>query len=197
MVADQVQKFAAAQDKALDGKAGASMSQLASQASAAAAPAGGAAAAPAKAPNAPNAPPFDIARFAGIFAAIGLALGAVGTALTALVGGLLAMPLWKLPLVVAGVLLFISGPSMMLAWFKLRRRNLAPLLDANGWAVNIRARLNIPFGTSLTAVARLPEGTRHPVADPFADKPVAWSRWIAAGVVLLVLMLVSWRVGGG
>ena len=186
MTAEQIQKFAAAQDKALDGKAGASLAQVAAKAAAAPVPAPAVAAKPAAAP-------FDIARFAGIFAAIGLALGAVGTALTALVGGLVSMPLWKLPLVVAGVLLFISGPSMLLAWFKLRRRNLGPLLDANGWAINIRARVNIPFGTSLTAVARRPEGARGALPDPFADKPVAWSRWILAGVVLLVLMLLSWR----
>ena len=72
--------------------------------------------------------------------------------------GLLSLRLWQMPLAIAGVLLLISGPSMLLAAFKLSRRNLAPLLDANGWAINTRARINIPFGTSLTdhhAVAQL------------------------------------------
>jgi hypothetical protein len=36
------------------------------------------------------------------------------------------------------------------------KRNLGPILDANGWAVNTRARINVPFGATLTSVARLP-----------------------------------------
>ena len=47
-------------------------------------------------------------------------------------------------------------PAMLMAYFKLRKRNLGPILDANGWAVNTRARINIPFGTALTHMAQLP-----------------------------------------
>ena len=36
-----------------------------------------------------------------------------------------------MPLGVVAVLLLISGPSMLLAWLKLRNRNLGPLLDAH------------------------------------------------------------------
>src|SRR5262249_7999966 len=39
-----------------------------------------------------------------------------------------------------GLVLLISGPSMILAYMKLRNRNLGPILDANGWAVNAKAR---------------------------------------------------------
>ena len=53
--------------------------------------------------------------------------------------------------ITAGLLLLASGPSVAIAWFKLRKRNLGPILDDNGWAVNARARINIPFGASLTA----------------------------------------------
>lgn len=208
MVGDQIQKFAAARDKDAEGKADAALTKAATQAAreaqappvsagtagAAAAPgATGAPGAPVKAP----APAFDIAKFAGVFAAIGLAFGALGTALAAILSGFLALPLWKMPLVIAGLMLLISGPSMILAWLKLRKRNLGPLLDANGWAVNIRARLNIPFGASLTGVAALPEGARHSLSDPFADKPVPWGRWALAGLLLLVLAVWSWFSGRG
>jgi hypothetical protein len=37
-------------------------------------------------------------------------------------------------IVAIAVMLIISGPSMLLAYMTLRRRNLGPLLDANGWA---------------------------------------------------------------
>ena len=220
MISDQVQKFAAAQDKAVDARAGAGTADatktitapppaapvtlkvaaplpkatakpaaptLAPRAGAAGAGGAAAAAPGAAAPAAPAAPApaFDIARFAGIFAAIGLALGAIGTALAAIVSGFLALPLWKMPLVVAGIVALISGPSMLLAWFKLRRRNLGPLLDANGWAVNIRARINLPFGASLTQLPQRPVGALLAGSDPFAEDESAWKRWLVVAFVLL------------
>jgi len=106
---------------------------------------------------------FDIAKFAGIFAAIGLAMAALGTAFAGLVAGLKALLWWQWPLVFLGIILFISGPSMLLAWFKLRQRNLGPILDANGWAVNTRARISINFGTRLTQLAYLPEGAKRTI----------------------------------
>ena len=126
-------------------------------------------------------------KFAGIFAAIGLALGALGTALAAVVTGFLGLPAWQMPLVVLGVMLLISGPSMLLAWLKLRKRNVGPLLDANGWAVNIRARINIPFGASLTGVAQLPAGSERSTADPYAEKSNPWPWWLLAAVLLAAL----------
>lgn len=131
------------------------------------------------APVAPP-PPFDVGKFAGIFAAIGLAIGAIGTAVAALATGLLALPAWKIPIVLLAVLLLVSGPAMLIAWFGLRRRNLGPLLDANGWAVNARALINIPFGATLTAVAQLPPGSERALTDPYAEKPTRWPYFVAA-----------------
>jgi hypothetical protein len=170
LIGDQIHKFAASRDKDVEAKAAARVAD-----------AGAKAATPAADTKPPQA--FDIAKFAGIFAAIGLALGALGTALAAVVTGLLALPLWQLPLVALGVMLLISGPSMLLAWLKLRKRNVGPLLDANGWAVNIRARINIPFGASLTGVAQLPAGAERSMSDPYADKPSVWPWWLLTGVL--------------
>lgn len=119
--------------------------------------------------------PFDIAKFAGIFAAIGLAIGAIGTAFAAAFSGLMTMHWWQWPLVVIAIAALISGPSMLLAWFKLRRRSLGPILDANGWAVNARARISISFGSNLTQIASLPQGSGRSLKDPHARKSRA--RW--------------------
>jgi MFS family permease len=132
-----------------------------------------------------------VAKFAGIFAAIGLALGAIGTALAALLGGLFNLAWWQIPLVFVGVMLLISGPAVVVAWFKLRSRNLGPILDANGWAINARARINIPFGTTLTQLAQLPANAERTMADPYADKP---SKAPYVLVALAVLALVIWAV---
>jgi len=107
-------------------------------------------------PNAEKKPAFDIAKFAGIFAAIGMALGMIGTALAAAAKGMSDFTWWQLLIVFACILLVISGPSMIMAWLKLRRRNLAPVLNANGWAVNADAIISVPFGKTLTEQVKFP-----------------------------------------
>lgn len=126
---------------------------------------------------------FDIARFAGIFAAIGLAIGAIGTALAAALAALFSLQWWQIPLVFIGLVVVISGPSVLMAYLTLRNRNLGPLLDANGWAVNTRARINVPFGAALTGVAELPAGSKRRLRDPYADRQKPWKAWVFFGAV--------------
>src|SRR5690606_34906789 len=127
---------------------------------------------------------FDVAKFAGIFAAIGLALGAIGSAIAAVVTGFMGLELWQMPLAIGGALLAVSGPSMLLAALKLRERNLGPLLDASGWAINTRARINIPFGAALTNMAQLPAGASRSMTDPYADKKSRWKTWLVIAAVV-------------
>ena len=108
------------------------------------------------APDGAQKPAFDIAKFAGIFAAIGMALGMIGTMLVSVAKGWVTLTWWQQILVFCGILLLISGPSMIMAWLKLRRRNLAPVLNANGWAVNADAIISVPFGKTLTEQVSFP-----------------------------------------
>ena len=134
---------------------------------------------------------FDIAKFAGIFAAIGLAIGAIGGALAAL-GGFVTAKWYNILLLIAAVVIFISGPSMLLAWLKLRKRNLGPLLNANGWAINSVVKINTTFGATLTSMAKYPKVVGK---DPFADKKMAWWKkcliWL---VILAALFVVGFRL---
>ncbi len=152
----------------------------------------------ATAPPDPKAPAkkeaFDVARFAGIFAAIGLAIGAIGGALGAMLGAFSKLAWWQIPLSLVGIMLLISGPSMILAWLKLRQRNLGPLLDANGWAVNARAKINLPFGASLTGIAKLPPNSKRNTSDPFAEKK-AGRTWILLLLILVILAAGLWFFG--
>ena len=129
------------------------------------------------------APPFDIAKFAGIFAAIGMAFGMIGTALAGLVDSLKGLG-WQLILVFIGIILVISGPAMILAWLKLRRRNVAPLLNANGWAVNASAKISIPFGESLTDIAVFPKLN---LKDPYSKDMPAWKKFVISLSVIVVV----------
>ena len=134
-------------------------------------------------------PPFDIAKFAGIFAAIGMAFGMIGTALSGLVSSLKGLG-WNLIPLFFGIILVISGPAMVLAWLKLRRRNIAPLLNANGWAVNAASKISIPFGETLTDVAKFP---KLKLKDPYAKTGLpTWKKWAISIAALVVVIGGLW-----
>ncbi|HYM33111.1 MAG TPA: hypothetical protein VEU47_17560 [Candidatus Cybelea sp.] len=188
-IGDQVQKVAAARAASSQAQmAAASVRNIstASGGSAPAAPPGTPAAAPAPDPSASQQ--FDAARMAGIFAALGLAVGAIGTAIASTVTGFMNLSWWQMPLAIAGIVLVISGPSVVIAALKLRNRNLGPILDACGWAVNTRLRINIPFGTALTALARLPEHAERSLVDPYAERRRPWGLYITITVVIAALI---------
>ena len=168
MVEEQVAKRAAAADAAAN-------VQLAAAAQAAGTPPG---------PAAPPAPKkIDI----GTVAALGVAVGAIGGALATVATGLARMEPWQLPVVVVVLMLVISLPAVIIAALKLRQRTIGPLLEANGWAINGRVRINIPFGTAMTEVAVLPPGARRSLVDPYADKAAANRRRLGLLLVIIVL----------
>ena len=140
-------------------------------------------------PNAEKKPAFDIAKFAGIFAAIGMALGMIGTALAAVAKGMSGFAWWQLLIVFVCILLVISGPSMVMAWLKLRRRNLAPVLNANGWAINSDALISVLFGRSLTEQVKFPF-TKDPLKKGMSGWAVAW----LVICIAVVLGLGGWGV---
>ena len=134
--------------------------------------------------------PFDIAKFAGIFAAIGMAVGMLGSALVSIFNGLFKLEWWQMIMVFVGLMLVISGPAMVLAWMKLRRRNIAPLLNANGWAINASSKVSIPFGETLTDIAKFP---KMKLKDPFAKKGLpAWAKWLISLLVVAVVVAGLW-----
>jgi hypothetical protein len=134
----------------------------------------------ATAPATPAKPAFD----PSVVALLSLALGTLAAAFAGILGFLGKFEAWQVPLVILGILLMISAPSMAIAWLKLRKRNLGPILDANGWAVNAKAKMNVPFGGALTGVAALPPGSTFGAADKYAEKPSIWPKVLAVAFVL-------------
>lgn len=132
-------------------------------------------------PNAEKKPAFDIAKFAGIFAAIGMALGMIGAALVSVAEGMSGFHWWQYLIVFVCILLVISGPSMIMAYLKLRRRNLAPVLNANGWAVNAEAIISVPFGRTLTEQVAFPI-----IKIKKGLKP--WAKWLIALCVIAIIL---------
>ncbi len=204
---EQVQKLAAARSAMVQTQVGSTVTRVTENAvnvpaPSPAAPPGAPPASAASAPQAaaPSAAPtgpqqtFDAARFAGIFAAIGLAIGAIGTAVASVVTGFMQLVWWQMPLAILGVVLLISGPSCLIAALKLQSRNLGPILDASGWAVNTGLRINLPFGRALTQVAQFPERSEKAMTDPYAEKRHLWA-WYLAIVLVIALGMTAWWFG--
>jgi hypothetical protein len=166
MIDEQVSKRAAAADSAADAKLAATAQGTAAV------------------DKPPATPPKKID--VGVVAAIAVACTSAGTALGYFLGFFRGIPAWEFPLFVIGLMLLISTPAMIIAWMKLRQRNLGPILDANGWAVNAKAKINVPFGTSLTGIAKLPPGSTVDASDRYAEKSALLPK------VLLVLFFVWW-----
>jgi hypothetical protein len=128
----------------------------------------------------------------GTVAAIGVAVGGIATFLSSVLATFFGLGMW-MPLGILALILAISGPSMLIAWLKLRQRNVGPILDANGWAVNALAKINVPFGSALTKVAALPFGSRRQLHDPFARKRRPY--WLYLLFVLVLASGALWWLG--
>ncbi len=128
----------------------------------------------------------------GLVAALGVGAAGLGGMVGGLLTGFLNLK-GLMPLGVLAIILIISGPSMVMAWLKLRKRNLGPILDANGWAVNAKAKINVPFGASLTRVAVLPPGAQRDLVDPFAEKKRPWGLYCI--LLLILLLALGWAAG--
>ena len=171
LIEEQVAKRAAAAEAASDAKVGAAATATA---------------------NIDKAKPAEAKKVdVGTVAALGVAFGAIGTLLATVAGyltGILQLPFWQVCMAFAAILLLISTPSMLIAWLKLRQRNLGPILDANGWAINGRVKMNVPFGGKLTDVATLPSGAQPSFAVKYPEPPSALPKFIFTLVVICFLV---------
>lgn len=131
-------------------------------------------------------PKFDLS----IIAAMGVAVGGIATAMGMLLQAFFGLG-WLMPVGLLGLMLLISGPSMFIAWLKLRQRNLGPILDASGWAVNGQVKINVPFGSKLTQLAKLPDGSRRSLKDPYQTRSV-WPKVITVVVLCGVIAAGYW-----
>ncbi|HEY4249368.1 MAG TPA: hypothetical protein VGM64_21280 [Lacunisphaera sp.] len=188
MIDEMVAKRAAAADAAANDKLLAAANTVANADKAAAEKAALAAGTPPPAPK-----KIDV----GTVAALGVGVGAITGALGAFAVGLKDLEWWKYPLIVVGIVLVISVPAMVIAWLKLRQRTLGPILDANGWAINGRVKINIPFGAALTELAVLPAGSKRTLDDPYEDKDAARQRrfWTTLVILVALAAAVSWWLG--
>lgn len=133
---------------------------------------------------------FDPTTMLALSAGVGVGAGVILNAISALV-----KPWYTLLLVILGLCLVISGPSMFLAWIKLKKRNLGPILNANGWAINSTVIVNSLFGATLTSLAKYPKVLSK--SDPFAIKKKSPLPFILILLLVIVagVLLALWSKG--
>lgn len=182
LIEEQVAKRAAASDSLAQGSLGTLASSITSADKTAIA--GAKPAAPLKLPGR-----VDV----GTVAAIGVALGSISAVLVAVFSKFVDLGVW-IPIAILGIVMAISGPSMLIAWLKLRQRSLGPILDASGWAINGRMRVNVRLGGSLSQTARLPAHAHRALRDPFAETH-GTATLIAGLVFVAALGVLAWRMG--
>ncbi|MBS7776572.1 hypothetical protein [Acidovorax sp. CCYZU-2555] len=128
----------------------------------------------------------------GTVAAIGVALGSLSAVAVGIFGKFIELGPW-IPIALLGMIVAISGPSMLIAWLKLRQRSLGPILDASGWAINGRMKINLRLGRSLSQTAKVPVQASRLMHDPYADSS-AWVWWAGAGLLALAIGVLAWRL---
>ena len=126
-----------------------------------------------------KAAPFDVGKIAGIT----IAVAAVSGVFVAIISVLKSLTWWQWIVLVAALMLIISLPSMFIAWRKLRRRDLGPVLNANGWAINAASLVNVKFGRTLTEVAKFPKLS---AVDPVERRKVRRRRFWCCLIALLL-----------
>jgi hypothetical protein len=143
-------------------------------------------------PGPPPLPKFDGAAIASSVAAIGIAVGLLGQAASKLFDASRTIEVWQAFAGVGAVILAVSGPSVILAFFKLRARDLAPILNACGWAVNSRIRMTLRLGRALTQEAKLPPGTERQLTDPYAEDN-RLRNWFIALLIVCGIIYGLWK----
>lgn len=189
MIEEQVAKRAAASDSRVEKSLGAQAGTLAAVPLTGTAAAAAAAAKPA--PGDTGMRRTDV----GTVAAIGVALGSISAVLVGIFGKFIELGPW-IPLALIGIMFAISGPSVLIAWLKLRQRSLGPLLDASGWAINGRMRINTRLGGSLSQTAHVPPNARRMLDDPFAEPRGRLWLGLAAVAALAAAGFAAWRTMG-
>jgi hypothetical protein len=97
------------------------------------------------------------ATLASSVAAIGIGVGFLTAAAASLMAAISNMTAWQMGLSIISLILVVSLPSTLLAYLNLRKRDLAAVLNAGGWAVNRPMSFSMKMAADFTKCAK-PKG---------------------------------------
>lgn len=175
-VSSKIEGFVGEGDKALEKQLASSYATVQSSASAGATAATAAASAAAVRPAAPSSAPTSATpapqsggALAGTVAAFGVGVGMLVGAFTSLFTAVSSMKPAQLVGAVLGLVAVVSLPSALFAWLKLRKRDIAIVLEGQGWALNDRILLGRHLGHLFTRKPARPKQSSAEVLDSVAE----------------------------
>jgi len=118
---------------------------------------------------------------AGMFIGVSLAVAALSSAFAFIVKTLAGLKLYQIGLGILGLFLVVMIPMTVVAFAKLRRRDLSALLEGCGWAINARMKLSRAQGKHFTSYPRYPAGAIG-APMPGWQRAIIWLL-IAAGAI--------------
>jgi len=167
LLSGKIESITTQAEKKLDASATAAMSRLE--------PAPGAAA--------PAPRPTSGLATGGMLMGAGVALAALGSAVAYIAKTLAALKPIQLIIVILAAVLIVLVPTSIVAYIKLRKRDLSAILEGSGWGINARMRLTRRQRRFFTLRPPYPRGAR-------GVRRVGWMLAIAAVVIAIL-------VGGG
>ena len=151
-------------------------------------------------PDAP--PPPQPVGIAGYMAAGGIALAAVGSSLAFIVTQVKSLTVFDILSAAIILLTLVMAPAGLLGWLKLRKRNLALLLEGAGWALNDRLMLTPELALLVTRRPRLPAHAKVDRTDMMRsmvrgaqadDEPDGLPLRVRVGLLLLLTFILVWQ----
>ena len=121
------------------------------------------------------------AALASSVAAIGIGVGMVGAAAASLMAAVKGMGPWQAVAAVVAIILVVSLPSVVLTWFKLRRRDLGAILNAGGWAINRQMRFSMKRARAFTKCARTSEWWLYAILLALLAGLLGYTAWTFCG----------------
>jgi len=125
---------------------------------------------------------------AGVLAGAGIALAALGSAAAFVASTLAALAWWEVLTAVVVVLAALLAPILLLAWLRLRTRDLSVLLEGAGWAISARLRPTRAQARAFTQHPPYPPGSVHPSHAVWAVVVVGL---LVAGALIAGLVLAA------
>jgi hypothetical protein len=156
----------------------------------------------------PPAPaPAQNSNTAGLIAAGGIAFAAVGSSAAFIVSQAKALTLVDVITAAIVIAAIVMLPAGLFGWLKLRRRDLALLLEGSGWALNDRLKLTRELAALVTRKPRLPKGstidrtdTLRSTASSLRGEEEEDEEGMSTGMklllVLAILAALLWQVRG-
>ena len=120
----------------------------------------------------------------GMLLGAGVAMAALGSALAYITTTLAQTRPLAIVVGVLVVLLAVMVPISIVAYLKLRKRDISAILEGSGWAINARMRLTRKQGKFFSERPKYPEGS----------KGIARLSWRLVVVIIAVLAIL---IGGG